>query len=372
MSMSTLGNQLSALSSANTSKSGFAHSSSRANDDAVGRGFHHSNKHGHSLLAAAAGGGGGDVTRRPSVLYDNAREAAEVSTVTLRENAVAAVGRLSAVSSTSASIWKDEEFIGARGLLSVHNLNNFERGTATSQRNLQIDKSIERLLILIMTMVNECPPPAAAAAAAGTGDNNESSENINSNPVLLSTLQIIEYLLRQYSIHTRPATASMLLQTFLPFDIVQQGTTTSYPAIYSRLVSLIDLQTIPEWTFLRPHAARGAPPLGRGGLAKRVARDDALAKIVGEIGKRGMEVWLSEEKARNIMGEMMQVGGEDGGAAGRSGAVFVRRGISTLISSSASVLVEALHIQSSSRDAGISGGIQESTVRAIFPLVLSA
>ena len=56
-----------------------------------------------------------------------------------------------------------------------------------------------------------------------------------------------------------------------------------------------------------------------------------------------------------------------------TGALIVRRGISSLISFSASTLVEAIHIQSSSKDAGIGGGgVQESLVRVLYPLVLSA
>jgi len=47
---------------------------------------------------------------------------------------------------------------------------------------------------------------------------------------------------------------------------------------------------MPEWTWLRKYAARNAPPLTRGGLAKRVARDDALVRIVAHVGRVGMEV----------------------------------------------------------------------------------
>ena len=74
MSMSTLGNQLAALSSASTSNNnaGIVNSTSRTNNDGIGRGFHHSNKVGYSTLMNGGGIGDG-VKRRPSILYDNAR-----------------------------------------------------------------------------------------------------------------------------------------------------------------------------------------------------------------------------------------------------------------------------------------------------------
>jgi len=69
--------------------------------------------------------------------------------------------------------------------------------------------------------------------------------------------------------------------------------------------------------------------------------------------------------------DLMQIDGVDG-AGQTGGPLAVRRGISTLLSFSASILVEAIHIQSTSTSVGISGGVQESFVRTIFPLVVSA
>jgi len=94
--MSTLGNQLAALSSSKSSSNnnaGIVNSTSRTNNDGIGRGFHHSNKVGYSTLIN--GGIGDSVKRRPSILYDNARDAAEVSLVTLHENAISSLSHLS-------------------------------------------------------------------------------------------------------------------------------------------------------------------------------------------------------------------------------------------------------------------------------------
>ena len=357
MAMSSLGAQLSALSSTNKAASGFAHSSSRANNDAIGRGFGYSNKHGHAIST------GDNVTRRASILYDNAREAAEVPLVTLRENALAALEQLSdSTAPSSESLWKSPEFIGSsNGLLSTQNLNNFERGTSTSAQNVQIDKSIGNLLKLLMTMVAECPPPT---------DAKEGGSDVNSNPILLSCLHIVEYLLRRYEINTRAQTASLLLQTFLPLQVIYP---TSYPQLFSRLLSLVDLQSVPEYTFLRPFAAQGAPPLVRGILAKRVAKDDALAAIVAKMAKGGNEICakegaLAREREMQIDGEANERSSGDS----KNKALPVRRGISALLSFSASILVEGLHIQSTSKDAGYTGGVQESIVRVLLPLILSA
>lgn len=385
MSMSTLGNQLAALSSASTSNNnaGIVNSTSRTNNDGIGRGFHHSNKVGYSTLMN--GGGGDGVKRRPSILYDNARDAAEVSLATLHENAISSLSHLSSSCNEASTattlqrqqqLWNDAQFINTQnGLLSLNNLNNFERGTSTLQENELVDASIVQLLKLLMTMVTECIPPPSSS----------SSENdyINSNPILLSCLHIIEYLLRKYEIHTRPLTSSMLLQTILPLQIIYPS---SYTQLFKRVISLMDLTLLPTWTFLRPYVAQGAPSVNRNMLSKFVAKDDSLALCIANIGKYGMEICIKEcklrmeeEKEEDYNNMMVQID-DDGGVmdnnskvTNTTGALIVRRGISSLISFSASTLVEAIHIQSSSKDAGIGGGgVQESLVRVLYPLVLSA
>jgi len=359
--MSTLGNQLAALSSSSKSTSAGivpTGTSRDTNIESIGRGFHHSNKHGHSVLDNNKNV---NVKNRPSILFDNGREAAEVSLITLRENAMSALLSLSEVPTTNPQLWKDPEFINTNnGLLSLYNCNNFERGTTTFQDNITIDKSIERLLKLLMSMVTECPPPSSS----------ENENDINSNPILVSCLHIIEYLLRKYEIHTRPTTSRMLLQVFLPLQIIH---TTAYPMIFSRVLSLIDLTTISEYTFLRPYASLGSPPLNRNLLAKYVAKNDALVNVIGKIGLWGNEICLAENRRICLLIDRVGTNEEETGQGG--GALLARRGISTLLSFSASILVEAIHIQSISRDNNVNsatGGVQESLVRVIIPMVLSA
>ena len=352
--MSTLGNQLAALSSSKGSASGagIIHSTSRTNNDGIGRGFHHSNRHGHAIIT----NNNSTTNRQPSILYDNARDAADVTLSTLHENALAAMTDLSSLN--NSTLWKDADFLNSQtGLLSLHNLNNFERGTSTSRINLQVDKAIEKLLKLIMTMLVECPDSGPSTTSTSKEENINSNNN-NPNPMVLSCLHIIEYLLRKYDIHAIPSTGNMLLQTFLPYAIISSSTIAS--TLFARILSLIDLTTTPIYTFLRPYAARDAPPLNRTTLAKHVAKNDALVHVIKNVGVCAMEVSAREQE----------------GNSGSSGSnTMTRRGISTLLSFSASILIEAMHIQSSSNNnnmVGGSGGVQESMIRILFPTVLSA
>jgi hypothetical protein len=317
------------------------------------------------------------VKEKVSVLYDNARTAASVNLIDLREGAVSALGVLtktvgesygSSHNNALKEIWSSSEFIGHNGLLSQSNL-SYERGMATSQQNKDVDDKIESLLRLISTVLMEIPPKELT-------DDHDS--DTNNNPIVLSCLQIIEYLLRRYEIHTRPSTSSMLLQTFLPLQICYP-TSPVTSSIFSRIITLIDLQSLPQWTFLRPFAASGAPPLSRANLVKRVAKDDALVGIIGNIGKVAKDICILEG---TVMKDEVIIdgsgGGEKGKGGGGGGVCVVRRGISTLISFSASILVETLYQQSKSQEGSvksggaITSGVQESMVRKILPLVLSA
>ncbi|KAL3799942.1 hypothetical protein HJC23_007415 [Cyclotella cryptica] len=343
--MSSLSNQLSALT--NPTK-GFAHSSSST---PIGRGFHHSTRHGHSLHVTD------NVKRKPSVLFDNAREAADVPLDVVRENAVTAWGVLMQavreVYHHHPHPHDNGEEHGGRyeemeRLLSIHSL-NFERGTATPSQNEEVDRSISQLLIFLSTMMVECPP---------IQHQHQNDESNSHHPLLLATLQIIEYLLRRYDIHTRPTTAHRLLSSFLPFHIVSG----SYSPLFSRVLSLIDLQTLPLWNGLRPYAAKESPALNRGGLAKLMAREEAMFCFLGEMGRDAWEVWN---------GECAWLFIEE-----QDGKVPIRRGISTIFSFTASILIEALHIQSKTgagvRSHVVTGGVQESFVRKLLPLISMA
>mmetsp|Transcript_3897 Transcript_3897/g.9907 ORF Transcript_3897/g.9907 Transcript_3897/m.9907 type:complete len:84 (+) Transcript_3897:275-526(+) len=71
-------------------------------------------------------------------------------------------------------------------------LDSFERGMVTRKRNAEVDHTITELLSLIMSATYEIPSQ-------------------DDNPILSSYLSIVEYLIRQFLVHSRPTTARTLL-----------------------------------------------------------------------------------------------------------------------------------------------------------------
>lgn len=337
------------------------------------------NNGGHGKATAASS------SRRrllPSILHDNAREASSTSLVTLRENAMVAFDSLwrevAILQPTSNNDDMADYDIGdcnllanPRKLLSTTNLDHYERGTATIAENEIMDGYIEEMLSYLMTCLVEYP------------GNSCSSSNILTTT---SCLHIIEYLLRKYEIHNRTNSASLLLQTVLPYHIIvmshgdggeEDTNRTAHLLVFSRILTLVHdlLQggNLPQWSFLLPYASSASGRGGGGGspimfnrtkLAKFVSKDDAITKVIANIGKKAMEIGSAEDQWRRKI---------------HGGRGETRRGISALISFSASILTEAISIQLSNKDANLGGGgdkivggVRESYVRALFPMVLSA
>jgi len=395
-----------------------------------------------SGIHAAAASSSSSSRRRlvPSILYNNAREASSISLITLRENAVVAWTSLwrEVVSSVSNSnnnnndrMMDDDDdddiihrndssmlLANANKLLSISHLNHYERGTSTNSENEIMDGYIIEMLMFLMTCLVEEQPHA-------TTTTNNSSSSSSSSSTLMSCLHIIEYLLRKYEIHTRANTASVLLQTILPFHVLAtlthgnnnsgggggdhdgdgsgSGGVQQEKLVFSRVLTLLhdlllhDGHHLPQWSFLLPYAASSSSSssssspssgpiilLNRHKLAKFVAKEDAMTQVIVNIGKKAMEIGLMEGRLRRVKHDD---NGDDGDGGG---ALNVRRGISTLISFSASILVEACSIQllsnkdtivvtgvDTATDGGSSsttivGGVRESYVRVLFPVVLSA
>ncbi len=368
----------------------------------------------------------------PSILRNNAREASSISLVTLRENAAAAlnslwremVATIPNNSSNDGSVMVDDDVPSSNSnillanptkLLSTSNLDHYERGTSTVSENEIVDGYIEEMLSFLMTCLVE---------QYHHYDYSSSSTTTSTATTVMSCLHIIEYLLRKYEIHTRANTASLLLQAVLPFHIIvlthgRKSSSSSssgghHPGgeminneqlVFARILTLVhdllDGNQLPLWSFLLPFAAssslsgRGVGQSGdismlnRHKLAKFVAKDDAMTLVIVNIGKRAMEIGVIEGRGKSTSSsnstESRRVKKHDDDCrrnGGTSGAVPVRRGISTLISFSASILVEACSIQlSSNTNAGggmdtdgklIVAGVRESYVRVLFPVVLSA
>lgn len=281
------------------------------------------------------------------MLYDNAREAADVPDGIVRENAAEALDALlrDVGDGSSSRTMSFEKLMDLRSL-------EFERGTATQARNAAVDESIDGLLRFLMTCVVECPPSSIGGAVTDT------TNDMVDNPFLLRSLQIIEYLLRKYEIHSRDNIR--LLPVFLQLI-------SSYPGVVQRVLGLLNLQSVNGgmWTFLRPYAAKESPPLNRTVLAKGAARDEAVFGVVVVMGRDAVEVWKKEQGNHN---------NDDDGRDVRAGTTSVRRGISAVLSFTASIIVEALRIQSKMGPDkhGVASGVREGHVRMILPYIVRA
>jgi len=202
MSMSSLGAQLAALSSAGTTSSG---ATSRRTEDGIGRGLHHSAHHGHSLYHHH----NNNPKIKPSVLQPDARAASDIPLSSIRNDAVVSLKALHAITS-------NEEFISKKymhSLLGNHSL-SYERGLQTKEQNEKTDNMIQSLLILLSTAMGE------------------PSKSKDEHSPMYHALHVIEYLLRRYDIHTRPSSSHYLLLYTLPHH--------DQP-VFTRLLQLIDL-----------------------------------------------------------------------------------------------------------------------------------
>lgn len=242
MSLSTLGSQLAALN-APGGNVGSSLPSSRRHEDAVGRGISHSVQVGHSIAKK-------NHMFKPSVIYEDARKAADVPVVTIRENCVSSLRQLESL---------DPEF-GTFVESLCKNTGVQERGLANTAENERIDKLMEDLLYRLALRMG--------SAAS------------NSNVTSASCLHVVEFLLRRYDMHLRPKTAGTALLAMLPLH---------EEPFFLRLVQLIDLASMPAWAFLRPYAAPGGK-VARQAISKQASKDKALLRNVCRLAQRNSKL----------------------------------------------------------------------------------
>jgi len=325
MSLSNLESQLASLHS----KSGLP--SSKQHHESVGRGFHHSVNHGHSILTSNA-------KHKPSVLHPDSRSAAaaDVPFTTLRENSVISLQYLLKKSSNIFDM--DADALPWKTLFGRKSV-NFERGLNTSETNKKFDSLIKDALFILSTSWGDATGsvngPSLSSIPLGT--------NVSS-----SVLHVMEYLVQKYYIHVHNSEA--LLVAFLPHHET---------ILFERILQLVDLSQSPHWSFLRPYSGKvGARGVPRTHIAKWAASTvdngggivliNALcdvAKCAAKIHSQEM-TYLSPSPKRSME---------------------IRRGASLIISFSAATLAETLRIQSSA-----CGTIVEPTVRCLIPFILGA
>eukprot|EP00980_Cylindrotheca_fusiformis_P025238 scaffold13311_cov161-Cylindrotheca_fusiformis.AAC.4 len=238
MSLSTLGNQLAALNAPGQNL-GSSLPSSRRHEDAIGRGMSHSVQLGHSISKK-------NHLFKPSIIYEDARKAADVPLVTIRENCVSSLRHLESL---------DPEFGNFVDSL-CKNSDPQERGLFTAAENERIDKLVEKLLYRL-------------ALRMGIGGN-------NSKVTTASCLHVVDYLLRRYDMHLRPKTAGVALLAMLPLH---------EEPFFLRLVQLIDLASLRTWAFLRPYAIPGGK-VTRLVISKQASRDNALLRDICILAQR--------------------------------------------------------------------------------------
>jgi hypothetical protein len=242
MSLSTLGSQLAALNAPGKNL-GSALPSSRRHDDALGRGISHSVQLGHSESKKSH-------LFKPSIIYEDARKAADVPLVTIRENCVSSLRQLESI---------DPEF-GTFVDSLCKNTNAQERGLVTAAENERTDNLVESLLYRL-------------ALRMGSTAN-------NSKVTTASCLHVVEFLLRRYDMHLRPKTAGTALLVMLPLH---------EEPFFLRLVQLIDLANMPAWAFLRPYAAPGAK-VARQVVSKQASKDKALLRDICRLAQRNSKL----------------------------------------------------------------------------------
>ena len=242
MSMSSLGQQLAAMHSKSTLNPGSILTTSKRKSDIVGRGISHSAQHGHALKKS---------NFKPSVIHEDAKAAADVPLSTLRENAFTSMHQLVQV---------DTDFDHYLTLVNLQSLQS-ERGLLTREENEQLNKTIRGLLNLIGSVLQE-------------------SSSRSSTSIYSSCLHVIEYLLRRYDIHI--CNAQDFIVAFLPYH---------HDVLFARILQLVDLASMPTFSFLRPYSAAAAPASGhaklnRSILAKQASKDAALLKIFCQMAQQ--------------------------------------------------------------------------------------
>lgn len=338
MSMSTLGRQLAAINhGAGGRDVGSTLPTSRRHEDAVGRGQAHSAQAGHGGAASSRGG----QLHKPSIMYEDARRAADVPLATVRENCVASLRHLEAT--------VDPQFGPFVGALCKANSGNTggnagggggknadtagERGLLTPSQNEKLDQKVEDLVYRLALHMNDNDGSAAnGSSGSKTNNSNNGATNVSS-----SCLHVMEYLLRRYDLHLRPRTASTALLALLPHH---------EEPYFLRLLQLIDLANLPEWAFLRPYAVPGAR-VGREVLARQASKDTALVRALARLSQHNAKLLVRMHQPQTPSHPRPQQ--------------------QQSLSFTAAVLVEALTLQTRR-----GGGMDERTCQALLPFVVTA
>ena len=395
MSLSNLSSQLASLNSSSSAVAAVAAAaSSRKHEDAIGRGLYHSAKHGHTLVTPMSS----SIKFKPSVIHPDAKTAAraDISLVALRENALQALQFINeqvqspfyemsnhgpGPKETTKTKKKRNTFAWDKlkytwkFLLGIHSL-DYERKLHTQDENKELNKHLQNAFLLLSSVLGE------------EGTNTSSTTTITSKQqpfnITSAVLHILEYLIQLYLPHVY--NAESLIYAFLPHH---------ESFIFQRLIQLIDLATVPQWSFLRPFTfvdssssnnsttVRSRSMISRSCIAKWVASktdngsgNGLLFRDIGQFTQQIAQLHAWEAKYYHHYHYNSDPKGNNTTAVTDDDITVtslnhqkhhVRLGISFIISFTTALFVEAMSIQAQAL-----GTLSEMTVRILLPWMLDA
>lgn len=239
MSLTTLGSQLAGLNAPRRDP-GSNISRSRQHEDSIGRGLSHSVQLGQHDAKKTA-------VFKASILHEDAAKARDVPLVTLKENCITALRHLELM---------DVRFGEYAKLLQVYSK---ERFLMTRAENDELDQIVDALLHRLILRIS---------------DNGKNSQTARK-----SACHVIEYLLRRYEIHLHQPLAETIIRLTVPMH---------EDPVFLRMIQLVDLSSLPTWSFLRPYAVPGAR-VAREVISKQASTDVSLLSNLCSLAKRSAE-----------------------------------------------------------------------------------
>ncbi|GMH96677.1 hypothetical protein TrST_g5279 [Triparma strigata] len=283
--MSSLSAQLNSLNNQKSSR--------KSHVDAVGRGYGFTaNNNGNAAVSKQA-------LFKATIVYESSKAASDVPTSLVRAKCFDCLKGLQDVSVTLSSF---AEIIASPQTV------NLERRLMTEEQNKGIDAKVEKLLLHLTPYLSTHP----------------------------STLNVLEYLIRRYSVHLRSPLP------FLTCLLPHHETST-----FQRALQLVNVAELPTFFFLRAYAANGATKVQRSVIARQCSRSDELLKIVLNLAETAAVVHLKDS--------------DEGGK--------VAEGTSRVMSFVTAVVVEAINQQVKHSKTST---LTDLTVRTILPSLVSA
>jgi len=342
----------SALSSQLAQISGNANAT-RSSDDAIGRGVHHSTKHGHSIAPHIAIN---NTKNKPSVIYPDSKSAAaaDIPSSTLLENAVISLQYLEEHVSLVSFDLSSLKHPWSR-LLSPNSV-KYERGMNTPDVNAKVDSALKEALYLLSTAWGDATTLILNSPSLST-------ELESSIPA--SVLHVLEYMVQKYHVHY--TNAEVLLLTFIPHHET---------FLFPRILQLIDITQFNHWASLRPYCASdgGTKTIPRRIFSKEAANTkqgggSVILKQLCDVALKAVKIHLRECKDVQLDAIMAgnEVEGDEEGSGGYVPDPPIRKGISFLISFALAIVAETLELQQAA-----SGVVDEKILRVVLPFLTSA